>query len=177
MSACRSPFVPYQAPCLSLAEESVAPSAITLVHSSVATSDMLWRMWTSSDGTRIRQSQSNHAHRTCRTFAYMSSPTSCFTGMLLSPLAFAARSAVVLGVVLLSTSLPFGKNFLCTDTAHITHPHAQICQGDFTDGHHLIFVVFQFVHLPLLLLQIFKRSEEFTLLWSQCSTPCRSISL
>src|SRR6266567_7340495 len=164
MSACRSPFVPYQAHCLFLAEESVAPSAITLVYFSVATSDMLWRMWTSSDGTRIRQSQSNHAHRTCRTFTYMSSPNSCFIGMLLSPLAFAARSAVVLEVVLLSTSLPFGKNFLCTDTAHVARPHPQIRQRHLADAHDLVLAVVQFVHLPSLLYQILQSSQQFTLL-------------
>ncbi len=71
----------------------------------------------------------------------MSSPNSCFIGMLLSPLAFAARSAVVLEVVLLSTSLTFGKNFLCTDTAHIAHPHAQIGQSDLQQRHDLIFGV------------------------------------
>ncbi len=137
------------APCLSLAEESLSPSAITLVYSSVATRALLWRMWTSSDGTRIRQSQSHHAHRTCRTFAYMSSPNSCFIGMLLSPLAFAARSAVVLEVVLLSTSLPFGKNFLCTDTAHVTRPHHEIGQRKLANRHHLIFAMIEFIHGPL----------------------------
>ena len=70
-----------------------------------------------------------------------------------------ARSAVVLEVTLLSTSLTSGKNFLCTDTAHIAHPHAQICQGHFTDGHHLIFAVIQFIHLPFLLCQIFNGSQ------------------
>lgn len=134
-------FVPYQAHCLSLAEESFSPSATTLGYFSVTTSDMVWRMWTSSDGTRIRQFQSNHAHRTCRTFAYMSSPNSCFIGMLLSPLAFAARSAVVLEVILLSTPLTSGKNFLCTDTAHITHPHRQICHRHLAHSHNLIFPV------------------------------------
>src|SRR6266700_8209467 len=42
MSACRSPSVPSQAHCLPPAEESVPPSAITLVYSSVVTSDMVW---------------------------------------------------------------------------------------------------------------------------------------
>src|SRR6266849_7422239 len=46
----------------------------------------------------------------------------------------------------------------------ITHPHAQIRQSHLENRHHLIFAVIQFVHLPLLLIQIFKSSEEFTLL-------------
>ena len=91
VSACRSPSVPYQAHCLSLAGESVPPSAITLVYSSVVTSDMVWRMWTSSDGTRIRQSQSNHAHRACGTLMYMPSINSRFIGRLLSSLGFPAK--------------------------------------------------------------------------------------
>ena len=84
LSACRSPSVPSQAHCLPLAGESVPPSAITLMYSSVVTSDMLWRMWTSSGGPWIRQSQSNHAHRTCRAARYMPSPALRFRNMLLS---------------------------------------------------------------------------------------------
>jgi len=44
-----------------------------------------------------------------------------------------------------------------------THPHAQIRESHLADRHHLIFAVVQFVHLPLLLCQVLKSSQQFTL--------------
>src|SRR5260221_13041354 len=53
---------------------------------------------------------------------YMPSPVLRFSDMLLFSSRFPSKSVPVLEVVFVSTSPPSCRDFICTDTPHVTHP-------------------------------------------------------